>query len=83
MHLVSQFQDITTVVNRKAAKFVMKMHQWNLNRAIDWFHGDRHDIDIMGTCGCPSDLKRDLKTKEELREEETGRTTQEFKEISL
>ena len=67
MHLVSQFQDITTVVDRKAAEFVMKGHQWNLNSAIDWFHGHRHDDNV------PYDLRRALKTKEELKEEEEGR----------
>ena len=70
MHLVSQFQDITTVVDREAAEFVMKGHQWNLNSAIDWFHGHRHDDNV------PSDL---FKTKEELREEEEGRKIQNFK----
>ena len=73
MHLVSQFQDITTVVNREAAEFVMKGHQWNLNSAIDWFHGHRHDDNV------PSDLRRALKTKEELKKEEEGRKIQDFK----
>ena len=72
MHLVSQFQDITTVVYREAAEFVMKMNQWNLNSAIDWFHGHRHDDNV------PSDLRRALKTKEELKEEE-GRKIQDFR----
>ena len=37
----------------------MKGHQWNLNSAIDWFHRHRHDDNV------PSDLRRDLKTKED------------------
>ena len=77
MHLVSQFQDITTVLNRKAAEFVLKGNQWNLNNAIDWFHEHRHDDDL------PSDLRRALKTREELNDEEAGRTIQDFREISF
>ena len=67
MHLVSQFQDITTIVNREAAEFVMKGNQWNLNSAINWFNEHRHNDDL------PSDLRRALKTKEELKEEEEGK----------
>ena len=77
MHLVSQFQDITTVVSREAAEFVMKRNQWNLNSAIDWFQRHRYDDDLQ------SELRRDLKTKEDLEEEEAGRTIQDFRKTSF
>ena len=55
----------------------MERNQWNLNKAVDWFHGHRNDDDL------PSDLRRALKTKEELKEEEEGRKILDFKYLFL
>ena len=66
-HLVSQFQNITSVVNRKAAEYVMKGNQWRLNRAIDWFYEHRNDGNV------PSEIRRALKTEEELKQGEAGK----------
>ena len=77
MHLVLQFQDITTIVNREVAETIMVNNQWSLNRAIDWFHVHRLDDNL------PSKIRSYLKTKEELKEEEAGRSIQYLKQISF
>ena len=41
-------------------------NQWNLNRAIDWFHQHRHDDSL------PEEVKRDLRTKDEIEKENKG-----------
>ena len=44
----------------------MERNQWNLNRAIDWFHQHRHDGSL------PEQVKRDLRTKGEIEQEAKG-----------
>ena len=72
-HLVYKFQNITTVVVRKAAEHVLKRNQWNLNRALDCFYEHRHDDDNP-------DLKRDLRTEDEVKQEKIGMLIQHYKE---
>ena len=74
MQAVSQFQGITNVEDRDAVEFAMKWNQWNLKRAINWFHKHRHNDD-------DPDLKRALRTKEEIQQEEAGTMIRGFKEI--
>ena len=62
---MSQFQDITTVGVRSAAEHVLKMNQWNLNNAVQWFHQHRHDDDDLY-------LKTCLKTEDEINQEKAG-----------
>ena len=64
-HLVSQFQDITTVGFRSAAEHVLKINQWNLSNAVQWFHEHRHDVDDPY-------LKLCLKTADEINQEKIG-----------
>ena len=48
------------------AEGVMERNQWNLNRAIDFFHQLRHDDSL------PEKVKRAFRTHDEIEREKKG-----------
>ena len=52
-------------------KNFMRANQWNLNRALDCFYEHRHDDDNL-------DLKRDLRTEDETKQDEIGMLLRDF-----
>ena len=42
-HLVSQFVASTRIINRNNAQIALQMQNWDLDKAIHWFHEHKND----------------------------------------
>ena len=57
-HMVSQLVSITRMRWRDWAEWILENEDWNLDRAITWFHNHKNDIEY----------KDRLETEDELNE---------------
>ena len=61
--LVSQFVASTRMINRKNAQEALQMQNWDLDKAIQWFHEHKND----------DEYKRGAETEFDLNEKEQGK----------